>query len=151
VAFKSIKGGLSIRLALSVFAIVAALDAIFLMFRQTDMTSPDEFWASRRAVDLDVRALLELTEATGRCRVILQINAPAPRAVLLSFVNATRPELDRRVRLTPAAGGYVGHCGVVPTGHWYVEMTDDADSWFVRKEVSGAPDGSKLSARPDLS
>jgi hypothetical protein len=151
VAFKSIKGGLSIRLALSVFAIVAALDAIFLMFRQTDMTSPDEFLASRRAVDLDVRALLDITAATGKCRVILKINASAPRAVLLSFVNATHPELDRVVRLTAATDGYIGHCGVVPPGHWYVEITDDAGSWFVREEVSGAPDGSKLNARPDLS
>jgi len=159
VASKSINAGLFVTLALPAFAIVASLDVTYIAFRQGDATLPDEYhWegvqldrdfaGSRRAADLDVRALLQLTPGTQTCTVKLQLNGTVPRALVLKFVHSTRPDLDRRIRLAPSTDGYVGHCGVVPEGHWHLELADEAGSWAVREDVFGALDGSKISARP---
>jgi hypothetical protein len=158
VAFKSINIGLVVTLALPAFAILASLNVAFIAFRHGDPTLPDEYhWEgmrldrdfaeSRRAAALDVRAQLQLTQVTGACSVVLQLNGTMPRELVLKFVHGTRPELDRRVRLTPSTHGYAGNCGVVPAGHWHLELADDAGRWSVREDVFGMPDGSKINAR----
>jgi len=155
---KSINAGLLVAIGLPAFAIAASVGVAIIAFAKGDPTLPDEYhWEgmkldrdfadARRAADLNVRATLWI-RPTGLCRIALRLDASPPPAIELKLVHGTRPDLDRQVRLLPAAQGYEGQCGSIPYGHWHLELTDAAGSWSVREDLSGALDGARISARP---
>jgi hypothetical protein len=157
---KSINSGLLVAIGLPLFAIFASVGVAVVAFTRGDPTLPDEYhWEgmsldrdfadARRAADLNVHATLRMVPSTGTCRLTVQLDGASPPVVTLSLVHATHPDLDRRVRLQRTDAAYEGHCGVVPSGHWHLELSDVAGSWSVREDVVGALDGTNINARPD--
>ena len=156
---KPVNGGLLLIIGLPLFAIFASVGTTIVAFTRGDSTLPGEYhWEgmrldrdfadAQRAFELDARATLHVTPSAGLCRVALQLNGPMPRTLRLNLIHSTRPDLDRKLRLDRAGAGYEGACGVLPRGHWHLELMDAADTWSVREDVSGTLDGAKLSARP---
>ena len=157
---KPINSGLLLTISLPLFAIVASLTTAVVAFTRGDPTLPDEYhWEglsldrdfadAQRAADLNVQATLLLSPSDGSCRITLLLRGPSPSALLLNLVHGTQPELDRRVRLTPMGSSYSGHCGAVPSGHWHLELADDAGRWSVRQDVSGSLDSTSIAAPPN--
>jgi hypothetical protein len=153
---KSINGGLLLTIGLPAFAIAFSLGATVVAFTRGDATLPEEYhWEgmqldrdfadAQRASDLDVRATLQV--AGGVCRLTLQLDTPPPQTLQLSLVHATRPDLDREVRLSRVGQIYEGKCGPTMDGHWHVELADASREWTVRQDWTGALDGARLSAR----
>jgi hypothetical protein len=157
---KTLNSGLLVTIGLLLFAIFASVSVAVIAFTRGDPTLPDEYhWEgmsldrdfadARRASDLDVRAMLRISSRTGACRVTLQLGSKLPPTLVLNLVHATEPDLDRRVQLSRVGAAYEGRCGEVPSGHWHLELSDITGSWSVRSDVSGALDGTIISARPD--
>ncbi len=155
-----INWGLVLTIGLPLFAIFASVGTTVIAFTRGDSTLPGEYhWEgmqldhdfadARRAFDLNVRAQLHLVPAAGLCRMSVQLEGPSPRALRLSLIHGTRPDLDGQVELTRTGSAYEGQCGALSSGHWHLELRDDAGSWTVRQDVSGALDGATISARPD--
>lgn len=155
---KPVNFGLLLTIGLPLFAILASLSAAVVAFTRGDPTLPDEYhWEgmsldrdfadSRRATELNVRATLQLPAHDGVCRIALRLSGERPEALLLKLVHATRPELDRQVRLTPAASYYEGVCGPVPPGHWHLELAGASGNWSVRQDVFGSLDNTRITAR----
>ena len=156
---KSINSGLLVTIGLPLFAIFASVGVAVIAFTRGDPTLPDEYhWEgmsldrdfadARRAADLNVHATVQTLPATGTCRVTLQLDGALPPDLTLKLVHATHPDLDRQVRLPRTGASYEGHCGVVPSGHWHLELSDVAGSWSVRKDVLGGLDDITIDARP---
>jgi hypothetical protein len=154
---KSINPGLLVTIGLPLFAIFASVGTAVVAFTRGDPTLPDEYhWEglsldrdfadARRAQDLNVRAMLQVSTSTGMCRVALTLEASSPSVLTLNLVHATHPNLDRQVRLPRNGDAYEGHCGEVPSGHWHLELSDLSGSWSVRKDVSGVLDGTYINA-----
>lgn len=154
---KPINSGLLVAIGLPLFAILASVGVAVVAFTRGDPTLPDEYhWEglslerdfadARHASELDVRATLRTVSATGMCQVSLRLAGVAPPALTLNLIHATHPELDRHVRLSRGNLAYEGYCGALPPGHWHLELSDSGGSWSVREDVSGALDGSSLSA-----
>ena len=154
-----INPGLLLTIALPLFAIVASGGVAVIAFTRGDPTLPDEYhWeglsldrdfaAARRAADLNVQAVLQLSSADGGCRIALRIADKAPDALVLSLVHGARPELDRQVRLTAVGPYYQGQCGGVPAGLWHVKLANAAASWSVREDVGGSLDNMHITTRP---
>ncbi|HVW71492.1 MAG TPA: FixH family protein [Steroidobacteraceae bacterium] len=154
-----INSGVLLAIGLPLFAICASVGVAIVAFTRGDPTLPDDYhWEgmqldrdfadSRRAEQLDVRAGLRAVLATGSCEVSLHLKGPAPAALQLKLVHATRPDLDRAVKLVPDASGYSGYCGQIPQGHWHLELGDEAGSWRVRQDVTGPMDNVSIDARP---
>lgn len=157
---KPINSGLLVTIGLPLFAILASTGAAVVAFTRGDPTLPDQYhWegmsldrdfaAAQHASDLNVHAMLRVSDSAGICRVILQLGAAPPPSLTLNLVHATRPDLDRPVRLSRVGSAYEGYCGAVPAGHWHLELSDATGSWRVRSDVTGTLDGTRLSARPD--
>jgi len=156
---KSINSGLLVTIGLPLFAIFASVGVAVIAFTRGDPTLPDEYhWEgmsldrdfadARRAADLNVHATVQTLPATGTCRVTLQLDGPLPSDLTLKLVHATHPDLDRQVRLPRTGAAYEGHCGVVASGHWHLELSDVAGAWSVRKDVLGELDLITIDARP---
>ncbi len=155
---KTVNGGLLLIVGLPLFAIAASVGTSIVAFTRGDSTLPGDYhWEgmqldhdfadAQRAFDLDVRANLQMPSTAGICRVLLQINAPLPRALQLSLVHGTQPALDRQVELSRVGSAYEGECGMIPPGHWHVELGEPSGKWRVRQDVSGVLDGTIISAR----
>ncbi len=153
-----INAGLLLTLGLPLFAIFASVGVAVIAFTRGDPTLPDDYhWEgmqldrdfadSRRAGQMEVQANLRTVLATGGCEVALHLKGSPPAALQLKLVHATRPDLDREVRLLANAAGYSGYCGQIPNGHWHVELGDEAGSWRVRQDVIGAVDHLRIDAR----
>lgn len=156
----TINGGLVLTIALPAFAIAASVGAAITAFVHGDPTLPDEYhWEglkldhdfadAERAAGLNVRAAVALPTNMARatCRVSLQLNGPVPRAVVLTLIHSTQPDLDRTMKLTTRGGAYEAPCGPVPAAHWHVQLADEAGTWSVRQDVSGALDNVTITAR----
>jgi hypothetical protein len=155
---KRINGGLLLTIGLPLFAICASVGTTIVAFTRGDPTLPGEYhWEgmqldrdfadANRALELNVRATLFVTQSSGLCRLSVRLEGPPPEALRLSLIHGTRPDLDRQVPLSRAGSAYEGQCGAVPPGHWHVELTDEAGAWSVREDVFGALDGKTISAR----
>src|SRR5581483_959311 len=155
---KPFNSGLFVTIALPLFAIGASMSAAVVAFSRGDPTLPDEYhWEgmsldrdfadAQRASDLDVRAALHILPA-GTCRVTLEISGARPRALRLSLVHGSRPDLDRQARLDPVGNAYEGPCGDIPPGQWHLALSDIAATWSIRQDVSGALEGVSMDARP---
>ncbi len=155
---KSINSGLLVAIGLPVFAILASAGTAVVAFTRGDPTLPDEYhWEgmsldrdfadARRAAHLNVRATLQVLPSTGTCRLALQLDAQSPTVLTLNLIHATHPKLDRQIRLSRTGGAYEGHCGVLPSGHWHLELSDTTGAWSVREDVSGTLDGTNINAR----
>lgn len=156
---KSINAGLLVTIGLPLFAIVASVGVAVIAFTRGDPTLPDEYhWEgvsldrdfadARRATDLNVHATLRTLTATGTCQVTLRLDGSSPSILTLNLVHATHPDLDRQIRLTRQGASYEGHCGIIPSGHWHLELSDPAGNWSVRKDVLGELDNIVVDARP---
>jgi len=154
---KPINSGLLVTIGLPLFAILASVGVAVVAFTRGDPTLPDEYhWEgmsldrdfadAKRASELNVHVTLRMMPAIGLCQVALQLRAVRPASLTLNLVHATHPNLDRRVRLSPVNSTYEGYCGVLPSGHWHLELSDPGGDWSVRGDVLGALDGSSLSA-----
>lgn len=154
---KPINSGLLVTIGLPLFAIFASVGVAVIAFTRGDPTLPDEYhWEgmsldrdfadAHRASELNVHATLRMLSPTGVCQVALNLGSAPPAALTLNLVHATHPDLDRRVRLSRVDSMYEGYCGALPSGHWHVELSDTGGNWSVRGDVSGALDGSSLSA-----
>lgn len=153
-----LNAGVLLMVGLPVFAIVASVGVAVVAFTRGDPTLPDDYhWEgmqldrdfadARRAEQLDVQARLHVVLANGSCDVALRLGGPAPRALELKLIHATRPDLDRAVSLIRGPGGYSGHCGQIPAGHWHIELGDDSGQWRLRQDVTGSVDGAYIDAR----
>jgi hypothetical protein len=154
---KPFNSGLLVTIGLPLFAIIASVGVAVIAFTRGDPTLPDEYhWEgmsldrdfadAHRASELNVRATLRMLSPTGVCQVALNLGSVPPAALTLNLVHATHPDLDRHVRLSRVNSTYEGYCGALPSGHWHLELSDTGGSWSVRGDVSGALDGSSLSA-----
>jgi len=154
---KPINSGLLVTIGLPLFAILGSVGVAVIAFTRGDPTLPDEYhWEgmsldrdfgdAHRASELQVRAQLRMLSSTGMCQVALNMASAPPAALTLNLVHATHPDLDRHVRLSRVSSTYEGYCGALPSGHWHLELSDTGGSWSVRGDVSGAIDGSSLSA-----
>jgi hypothetical protein len=159
---KRINGGVVLMIGLPLFAIAASVGTSVIAFTRGDSTLPDEYhWEgmqldrdfadARHAFDLNVRATLQMLSAAGACRISLQIDGAPPQLLQLSLIHGTRPDLDRQVQLSKNAAVYEGQCGPLPPAHWHLALSDENGTWSVRQEVSGALDGTIITARPDFS
>jgi hypothetical protein len=157
---KALNSGLLVMVGLPLFAILASVGVAVVAFTRGDPTLPDEYhWEglsldrdfadARRAADLNVRATVQVWPGSGICRVTIQLNAASPSGLTLNLVHATHPDLDRQIRLPRTGSVYEGQCGVIPSGHWHLELSDGTGSWSVRQEVVGALDGISITARAD--
>lgn len=154
---KPINSGLLVTIGLPLFAICASVGVAVIAFTRGDPTLPDEYhWEgmsldrdfadAHRASELKVRATLRMLSSTGMCEVALNMGSAPPAELTLNLVHATHPDLDRHVRLSRVHSVYEGYCGSLPSGHWHLELSDTGGTWSVRGDVSGAVDGSSLSA-----
>jgi hypothetical protein len=154
---KPINTGLLVTIGLPLFAICASVGVAVIAFTRGDPTLPDEYhWEgmsldrdfadAHRASELKVHATLHMLSSTGMCQVALNMDSVPPEALTLDLVHATHPDLDRHVRLSRVNSTYEGYCGALPPGHWHLGLADTGGNWSVRGDVSGALDGSSLSA-----
>lgn len=102
----------------------------------------------RRAAELGIAARLDLSGSAGECRVTLQSNGEPPTEIRVALTHTTQPQLDRLMTLVPHQGQYVSLCKPLPAGHWYVTMSDAADSWRLRTNASGTLNAINLAATP---
>jgi hypothetical protein len=49
--------------------------------------------------------------------------------------------------LRPSGDGYAGPCNAPRSGHWHAELTDQAGTWMIRREISGWSDSLEFSGR----
>ena len=152
-------------IAIPAFAILASLGTVGLAILHGDRELPEEFhWEGfrldrdfarfQRAVDFDVRAVLEVPEEGRTCRLALSIAGEPPDVVEARFVHATRPELDRKVSLVKVSlvrtgAAYQCECDPMAAGSWWIEITDDAATWGVRQHVVGSLARVTIEARAD--
>jgi hypothetical protein len=155
---RSFNSGLFVAIGLPLFAIFASVGIAVVAFTRGDPTLPDEYhWEgmsldrdfadARRASDLHVHAALQVMAASETCRVTVDLSGKSPSALRLNLVHATRPDLDRQVQLLQAGSVYEGHCGVIPPGHWHVQLADAAGSWSVREDIQGDLNGTIIAAQ----
>jgi hypothetical protein len=156
---KSFNSGLLVTIGLLLFAVLASAGLAITAFTRGDPTLPDQYhWEglsldrdftdARHASDLHVQATLQIVPPNGLCRVVLGLDTPPPAALTLNLVHATEPGLDRQVKLSRVGFAYEGYCGVVPSGHWHLELADIKRGWSVRTDVTGTLDGAVISAQP---
>ena len=103
---------------------------------------------AHRATDLKISASLLTSIERRTCRVQLTLTGAAPAALVLSWVHATDPMLDRVVRLRPERAGYEGSCAGLTVAHYHLEMADEPHTWSLRQEVFDPRQPLQLVARP---
>lgn len=106
-----------------------------------------DFVRFQRAVELDVRASLEVGAASRLCHLRLRLTGAPPAALDLALVHATIPALDRRVRLVRNGDRYEGRCDPAPAGSWRIELADVGQTWQIRQNVRGSLTNARLTAR----
>ncbi|HTV53154.1 MAG TPA: FixH family protein [Steroidobacteraceae bacterium] len=101
---------------------------------------------AEHAAALGVQAVL-MQAGPQSCRLRLELRGAAPQELHLLLVHATNPALDRRLVLRRHDGTYDGACAGLTSEHYHVELTDAADTWSVRRELTGAVNGLRLIAQ----
>jgi hypothetical protein len=93
---------------------------------------------AQRAQQLGVRIDLNLA-ASGHivARIATSYSGiREPNSLTLRMTHATRPELDREVRLTRGEdGAFHARDAAVPAGEWLLQV-DSSDAWRVRSRAS---------------
>ncbi|MGB8327511.1 MAG: FixH family protein, partial [Steroidobacteraceae bacterium] len=92
---------------------------------------------AQHAAALGVQARLAVVPAEHLCRIAFRSNAAPPAALVLTLVHSTLRELDSRIALRQSGDGYAGPCDAPRSGHWHAELTDQAGTWMVRREIIG--------------
>jgi hypothetical protein len=147
-----------VMIAVPTAAVIASFVTLGLALSGREPTLPDNFnfegaplerdiARAARAAEIGVRATLDLAATGGSCRASFAADAAPPDALVVQLTHATIPELDRTIALRPAERGYAGHCDQLPPGRWYVTLSDTANSWRIRQEVSGSLERIDLAAR----
>ncbi|HPF28402.1 MAG: FixH family protein [Steroidobacteraceae bacterium] len=140
-------------------AVVASFVTYWLAARGGDAELPATFPAegpaldrgvaqAARAAELGISARLDLSGAAGECQVELRLRDEAPGEIRVALTHATKPQLDRLMTLVRHENQYVSLCQPLPEGHWYVTMSDSADSWRLRTNATGSLNAVELVAAP---
>lgn len=140
-------------------AVIASFITLGLALNEREPTLPNNFnWEgaplerdiarAARAGEIGARAILDLSAQGGRCSVAFSANTVPPDVLVVQLTHATNPDLDRTWALRPASDGYTAACEPVPAGHWYVTLSDGAESWRIRQEVTGTLGSITLTAAP---
>jgi uncharacterized protein len=130
-------------------AVIASFVTLGLAIHGRDTTFPATFnWEgtpfdrdverTARAQALGVHATLALEADGGRCTGTLAIDGALPAALHVQLTHATRSQLDQSLVLTRRGDRYSGACAAPVDGHWYVSVSDPAETWRVRREFDGA-------------
>jgi hypothetical protein len=141
-------------------SVISSLGAVGIAVLHGDRTLPEQFhwegWQvdrdfsrSQRAADRDVRATVEALPTASVCRVSLMMEGAPPAAITLAIVHASQPSLDQHLTMQRTGAGYEAACRPVSAGQWLLEITDDANTWSVRKRLSGQLDSAVVAARPE--
>jgi len=139
-------------------AVIASFVSYWLAARGQDAALPSSFPAegpvleralaqTARAAELRISAQLDLSGVAGERHVQLAIGEEPPTEVRVALTHATQSNLDRVLTLVRHQGAYVSLCEPLPPGHWYVTMSDAADSWRLRTDATGKLDAVELVAR----
>ncbi len=137
-------------IALPLFAIVASVGTAIIALSSGDPPLPGEYhWEgvrldrdfdeSRRAMQLNVNAVLNLRPVAGMCHLTLSIDGAAPAAVDVALIHVSRPSLDRHMRFMRTADDslYSAPCAALPSTGWHVELSDLANTWRFRTDAAG--------------
>lgn len=129
-------------IALPFSAVVAGISTVIVANSGSDSLVVDDFekvglvarretGREREAVARHVAANISIDRDSGQ--VILRLEGDArPAAVTLNVFHPTRRDMDRSTLLIrDDAGLYRGNIGENVTGHWYVQLADDAGEWRV--------------------
>jgi uncharacterized protein len=130
-------------------AVIASFVTLGLAMHERDTTFPATFnWEGEpfdrdverttRAQTLNVRANLDIAGENGRCGGTLAMAGALPDRVHLHLTHATQSKLDQSLVLQRQGDRYVGDCVAPADGHWYVTLSDAAETWRVRREFDGA-------------
>lgn len=146
-------------IALPLFAVVASVGTAIIALSSGDSELPGDYhWegvkldrdfaAARRAAQLHVEAELNLRPVAGMCHLTLRLEGPAPPAVDVAFVHASRPALDRHMRFlrTAADSLYSAPCTTLPSAGWHIELSDPGATWRYRADMAAGSDRVLLSA-----
>lgn len=147
-------------IALPLFAVLASVGTAIIALSSGDPELPGDYhWegvkldrdfaAAHRAEQLQVEAELNLQPAAGMCHLTLRIDGPAPPAVDVALVHASRPALDRHMRFLRTASDtlYSAPCTALPSAGWHVELSDPGATWRFRSDAPAGSDRLLLSAR----
>jgi hypothetical protein len=130
-------------------AVIASFVTLGLAINGRDATFPASFnWEgtpfdrdverTARARALGVRATLALEAVADRCAGTLALNGALPAALHVQLTHSTRSALDQSLVLTRQGDRYSGDCAAPTEGHWYISVSDPAETWRVRREFDGA-------------
>lgn len=147
-----------VMIGIPAIAVVASFITLGLAVSGREATLPDNFnWEgaplerdiarAARAAEIGVRATVNMSAVDGQCSASFAANAAPPEVLLVQLTHATNPNLDRTVAMRPMSNGYSAACEPVPPGHWYVTLSDAAETWRIRQEVTGSIARIELAAR----
>lgn len=137
---------LALVVALPLIAVVAATTSAIIAVRGADSVLPERYHAEGNKLDADYArsakaASLGLSADVsvgidGECRVQLAGAASPPGTLRLDLTHATRPDLDRHVKLLGNDRQAFGApCTALAHGHWLLELADDSAGWILRGEL----------------